>query len=163
MKKKFPFLDKAFKRAGFIKFMMNLWPVFRGAGIWINYIKPDFSEMKVSIKLGFLNSNMFGVHFGGSLYAMVDPFVVILVSSRIGSDYYCWDYSGRIRYLKPGVGKISSLLAIDDKVIKRIKEEAKSGDKVLKEFTLEIKNEKDEIVALVDKTIYIRLKERFRP
>ena len=73
-----------------------------GAGIWIDEIKDDYSEIKVALKLSFFNSNIFGVHFGGSLYAMVDPFVVTLMAPRLGNKYYCWDYSGKIRYVKPG-------------------------------------------------------------
>ena len=162
MKKKFPFLDHFFKKASFLRFMMNLWPVLRGAGIWIDYIKDDYTEMQVSLKLTFFNSNMFGVHFGGSLYAMVDPFVALLASPRLGSKYYCWDYSGKIRYVKPGLGKVSAHVVVSNEALDEIRKEAENGDKVLKKFSIAIKDEKDEIVALVDKVIYVRLKERFR-
>ena len=56
MKKKFPFIDQFLKKASFLRFMMNLWPVFRGAGIWIDEIKDDYSEIKVALKLSFFNS-----------------------------------------------------------------------------------------------------------
>ena len=65
MKKKFPFLDQFFKKASFLRFMMNLWPVFRGSGIWIDYIKADYSEMQVSMKLNFFN-NFFKISFDKS-------------------------------------------------------------------------------------------------
>lgn len=162
MKKKFPFIDQFLKKASFLRFMMNLWPVFRGAGIWIDEIKDDYSEIKVALKLSFFNSNIFGVHFGGSLYAMVDPFVVTLMAPRLGNKYYCWDYSGKIRYVKPGTGRVSAHIKVSDQLVKDIKAKATNGEKVLENFEIFIKDEQDQIVAIVTKTIYVRLKERFR-
>ncbi len=162
MKKKFPLIDQFVKKASVLRFMMNLWPVFRGSGIWIDYIKDDYSEMQVSLGLSFFNSNIFGVHFGGSLYSMVDPFIVTLLTPRLGNKYYCWDYSGKIRYVKPGTGKVSAHIKIPEATVQTIIEKANTGEKVLHKCEILIKDQNNHIVAIVTKTVYVRLKERFR-
>ena len=62
--------------------------------------------------------------FGGSLYAMVDPFVVTLMAPRLGNKYYCWDYSGKIRYVKPGTGRVSAHIKVSDQLVQDIKAKA---------------------------------------
>ena len=162
MKKKFPLKDTFLKKPSVIRFMMNLWPVFRGAGIRIDYIKDDYREMQVSLKLSFFNSNIYGVHFGGSLYAMVDPFVVLLMAPRLGSKYYCWDYTGNIRYVRPGLGKVQARVEVSDEIIEKVIAEAASGDKVLHTQEIKLFDEHKNLVAIVSKTVYVRLKERYR-
>lgn len=53
---------------------MNLWPPFLGAGVTVENIAKDFRHAKVRLKHGMMNRNILGVHFGGSLFAMTDPF-----------------------------------------------------------------------------------------
>lgn len=49
---------------------MNLWPPFVGARIHVTRIAEDFREVEVTMKLGLSKRHYFGMHFGGSLYAM---------------------------------------------------------------------------------------------
>lgn len=58
---------------------MNLWPPFIGAGIKVEHIAKDYKSARVRLKMGLANRNIVGVHFGGSLFAMTDPFFMILV------------------------------------------------------------------------------------
>ena len=37
----------------------------------------DFRTARVRLKLRWYNRNFFGVHFGGSLFAMTDPFFAL--------------------------------------------------------------------------------------
>ena len=62
---------------------MNLWPPFIGAGITVEKISKDFRHAKVRLKHGLLNRNIVGVHFGGSLFAMTDPFFMMMVAKGI--------------------------------------------------------------------------------
>ncbi|MCG8563637.1 MAG: hypothetical protein MI747_00990 [Desulfobacterales bacterium] len=56
-----------------IKWGLNIYGPFVGAGIKMEYIAQDWRSARVSMKLRWYNRNIMGVHFGGSLYAMVDP------------------------------------------------------------------------------------------
>ncbi|HYS14533.1 MAG TPA: DUF4442 domain-containing protein, partial [Burkholderiaceae bacterium] len=93
-----------------LRFGMNLWPPFLGAGIRVRNIAPDFREVRVDMRLGFGNRNYFGTHFGGSLYAMTDPFFVMMVHHNLPRDYMVWDKAGSIEYVAPGRGCVSATL-----------------------------------------------------
>ena len=78
-------------RAGTLRLLMNLWPPFIGAGIHVEHLASDYLEARVRMRLGLLNRNYMGTHFGGSLFAMTDPFFALLVMHRLGRDYVVWD------------------------------------------------------------------------
>ena len=56
---------------------INFYPPFLGAGIHSERI--DDLTMRVEMKLTALNQNIFGTHFGGSLYAMCDPWFALIL------------------------------------------------------------------------------------
>ena len=62
-----------------LRLAMNLWPPYLGAGIRVRRIAEDFREIVVEMPLRLRNRNYFGSHFGGSLYAMTDPFFALMV------------------------------------------------------------------------------------
>ena len=137
---------------------MNLWPPFLGAGIMVEYIAKDFREARVRLKLGLLNRNIVGVHFGGSLFAMTDPFFMMMVSQNLGKDYIIWDQAAKIEFLKPGKGKVHADFEITQDQLNEITQAAESGNKVLKDFVVDIKDHEGDVVARVTKTLYIRKK-----
>jgi acyl-coenzyme A thioesterase PaaI-like protein len=137
---------------------MNLWPPFLGAGITVEYIAKDFRQARVRLKLGFLNRNIVGVHFGGSLFAMTDPFFMMMVSQNLGKGYIIWDQAAKIEFLKPGKGKVHADFGITQEQLDEIIQSAESGDKVLRDFAVDIKDRQDDVVARVTKTLYIRKK-----
>ena len=137
---------------------MNLWPPFLGAGITVEHIAKDFRQAKVRLKHGLLNRNIIGVHFGGSLFAMTDPFFMMMVSQNIGKGYIVWDQAAKIEFLKPGKGKVHANFEITQAQIDDIINSAQSGDKVLKDFVVDVKDREDDVVARITKTLYIRKK-----
>src|SRR5258705_4322458 len=80
--------------------LFNFWPPFRGAGIRVREIAPDFSHCTVELRMGLLNRNYVGTHFGGSLFAMADPFFMVLLMKRLGREYVVWDKSRTVRFPK---------------------------------------------------------------
>lgn len=137
---------------------MNLWPPFLGAGIKVESIAKDFRHARVRLKLGLLNRNIVGVHFGGSLFAMTDPFFMMMVSQNLGKGYIIWDQAAKIEFLKPGKGKVHADFAITQNQLDEIIQAAESGNKVLRDFTVDIKDHEGDVVARVTKTLYIRKK-----
>ena len=137
---------------------MNLWPPFLGAGITVEHIAKDFRQARVRLKHGLLNRNIIGVHFGGSLFAMTDPFFMMMVSQNIGKRYIVWDQAAKIEFLKPGKGKVHANFEITQAQIDGIINAAESGGKVLKDFVVDVKDQEDDVVARITKTLYIRKK-----
>jgi len=142
---------------------MKWWPPFLGAGIRVKSLSDDFRDAVVELRLGRLNRNYVGTHFGGSLYAMTDPFFMIMLLHNLGGDYLVWDKSGSIEYVAPGRGIVHAHFHLSAKRIAEVRADAAGGGKIFPEFEVNVKNEADEIVARVRKTLYVRLKPRHRP
>lgn len=137
---------------------MNLWPPFLGAGITVEKIAKDFRYARVRLKHGMLNRNILGVHFGGSLFAMTDPFFMMMVSQNLGKDYIVWDQAAKIEFLKPGKGAVHATFELSQEQIDDIINTAESGNKVLKDFVVDVKDREGDVVARITKTLYIRKK-----
>jgi acyl-coenzyme A thioesterase PaaI-like protein len=141
---------------------MNLWPPYLGAGIHVRSIAADWSEAVVELRDRWVNRNYVGTHFGGSLFAMTDPFFTLLLLHRLGGRYVVWDQAARIDFLAPGRGTVSARFAVSEARVAGIRSQAAGGAKVLPEFEAEIRDRAGELVASVHKTLYVRLKPRYR-
>ncbi len=63
---------------------INRYPPYVGARIEVTHITEDGGEIRVRMPLEDGNTNLVGTHFGGSLYAMVDPHLMILLVHSVG-------------------------------------------------------------------------------
>ncbi len=124
----------------------------------VKSVSPDFREVVVEMKKRFYNRNYVDTHFGGSLYAMVDPFYMLMLIQILGKDYVVWDKSANIEFIRPGKGLVSAKFVISDELISEIKRNTASGDKYLPVLTVDIVDEKGGLVCEVTKTLYIRKK-----
>ena len=138
--------------------MLHAYPPYAGAGILVTHIAEDASEIRVEMPLTDRNVNLVGTHFGGSLYAMVDPHLMILLIQRLGPDYVVWDQEANIDFRKPGLGTVHATIRITDKEVEAIRSATADGDRHLPQWTLAILDEQDEVVATVLKTLYVRRK-----
>jgi acyl-coenzyme A thioesterase PaaI-like protein len=143
---------------GWLRFGMNLWPPFLGAGIRVRSIAPDFREVRVDMRLGLRNRNYFGSHFGGSLYAMTDPFFVMMVHHNLPRGYMVWDKAGSIEYVAPGRGPVSATLRLEQTDVDTIMRMTADGDKHLHLFKVDIVDGEGLTVAKVEKIVYARKK-----
>ena len=148
-----------FKKAWQMKLLLNIWPPFLFTGIRVVDVADDFRRAKVRLKLSIFNQNAVGVHFGGSLYAMTDPFFMLLIMSRLGKDYVVWDKSADIDYIKPGKGTVTAEFIITDALIEDILAHTAAGEKYLPELPVYVKDAEGEIVAKLNRTLYIRRKK----
>lgn len=140
------------------RWLLNLYPPYLGAGIRVRRVSPDFREILVEMPLRFFNRNYVGTHFGGSLYAMVDPFYMLMLIKNLGPDYIVWDKAATIDFVKPGKGTVRALFRLEEKVLQEIKERVQDGGKFLPTFTVEVRDTQGEVVARVEKVLYVRKK-----
>lgn len=143
--------------------IFNLWGPFRGAGIVVTQLTPDWRYARVELRQQLLNRNYVGTHFGGSLFAMTDPFYMLLLLRSLGKDYFVWDKSAAIDYLAPGRGTVHAEFRLDEATLDRIRREAASGEAVFPEFEIPIFDAAGAVIARVKKRLYVRLKPRNRP
>jgi acyl-coenzyme A thioesterase PaaI-like protein len=144
--------------ANLLRHAMNLWPPFLGAGIRVEKIAKDFRHVKVKLKQGVVNRNIVGVHFGGSLFAMTDPFFMLMVSQNLGQNYIVWDQAANIEFIKPGKGNVYATFDLSQEQIDSLIAEAQSGNKVLRDFNVEVIDGVGDVVARICKTLYVRKK-----
>jgi len=138
--------------------LVNLWPPFLGAGIRIKHIAPDMRAIDVEMRLRFWNANYVGTHFGGSLFAMTDPFYMLMLMANLGPDYIVWDKAATIRYKKPGKGRVRAEFRLADKQIEDIREKLKTLPKYEPLFTVEVKSEDGMVIAAVEKVLHVKRK-----
>jgi len=153
------FLSRFDVGANGMRRLLNWWPPFRGAGIRVREIAPDFRSATVELRMRLLNRNFVGTHFGGSLFAMTDPFFMIMMMKILGPRYLVWDKSGTVRFLKPARGTVVARFTIPEERVDEVRAATESGEKFEPKFLVEIVDGDGVTVADVEKTLYIRRKK----
>lgn len=146
--------------AAFIRRAMNVWPPFAFAGIRITEMSDDFRHVRVELGHHLLTRNYVGTQFGGSIFAMSDPFWMFLTMRSLGSDYIVWDQAAEVRFVRPGRGRLHATFDIDDAFLDEVREAAAGGAKVLRWVETDVLDDAGEVVAQVRRQLYIRLKQR---
>ncbi len=145
------------------KWTLSLYPPLWGTGIWVRHVSEDFREVVVTMASRVYNRNAFGAHFGGSLAAMTDPFLALMLIRVLGSDYRVIDAETQIRFLEQAAGRVKARFFLDDETLAEIRAGTASGDKHFATFHVDVTDEAGTVVVQVDKTIYIRLRRDLRP
>lgn len=146
--------------SSFFRLGMNLYPPYLGAGIRVKHVSPDYRHITVQMKLRWYNGNYYRTHFGGSLYAMTDPFLVLMLIQILGDGYIIWDKHGAIDFMKPGKDTMTAHFRLSDADIADIKEKTADGGKYLPKFLIDVVSQSGELVAQVTKTLYVRKKRQ---
>lgn len=151
--------DKLLPRHRLLQWRINAYPPFLGAGVKIERISPDFREIDVRLPLTGLNRNYVGTQFGGSLYSMTDPFYMLMLLENLGSDYIVWDKSAQIAFLKPGRAAVHASFRLNAADIERIRDETATGFAAIPVYVVDIRDDSGDIIARVEKTLYVRRKK----
>ncbi len=139
---------------------INFWGPFLGAGIKVVDADKDFTKITVELRETWFNRNIVGVHFGGSLYAMCDPFFMGILIHHLGRDFVIWDKGATIKFKRPGKGTVSAIFEISKEEIERIRLEAMNQEKTEPVFTASIRDQEGKIVAEVEKTVHFKSKKK---
>jgi acyl-coenzyme A thioesterase PaaI-like protein len=150
------FLAKRPPSARLLRWIFNFWPTYRFAGVRVKSIATDFTAATVELRLGLLNRNYVGTAFGGTLYAMTDPFYMLMMLRQLGSGYIVWDKAGAIRYLKPGKGVISAHFSLSKGEVERVRSAVEAAGKLDLVYTVQLHDAAGQLVAEVEKTLYVR-------
>lgn len=153
-------VERVARRLGFRRFvrLLRFYPPFVGAGVRVTDGSADASQVTVEMPLTPLNRNFVGTQFGGSLYAMCDPFFMLMLMERLGPGFVVWDKEARIEFLRPGRGKVRATFHLSAERVEQIRREANGSARALPEFEVTVVGEDGEPVARVHKTLYVRAK-----
>ncbi|NNN23049.1 MULTISPECIES: DUF4442 domain-containing protein [Pseudomonas] len=153
---------KSARRARLLRFGLNLYPPYLGAGVRVRHISADFREVRVKMGLNLFNRNYVGTQFGGSLYSMTDPFFMLMLMENLGREYIVWDKAANIEFVSPGKGPVYAEFRIDQNLLDEIRAQTAGGEKYLPRLHAEVRDGEGTLVARVQKTLYVRLKPRAR-
>jgi acyl-coenzyme A thioesterase PaaI-like protein len=135
---------------------VNLYPPFVGAGICITQIAHDLSAFDVELRPRPWNRSLVGTHFGGSIYAMCDPFFRIALTSQLGPEYFVWDKTAQIDFRRPGRGTIRARFAISPAQVAAIRAQVAEVGKSEPSFQTDVIGPTGEVVATVHKQLWVK-------
>ena len=137
--------------------LINFYPPLVGAGIRSRII--DERTVEVEMKLTAFNINLVGVHFGGSLYAMCDPWFMLILMRLLGKDYIVWDKAASIQFKKPGRGRVKARFHIPPEQVEEIRRDADALGKIEPVFNVDVVDDDEQVIAQVEKLLYVRRKK----
>lgn len=144
-------------KASTVKRGLNIWPPLLFSGIKVTHIADDFKAVTVELRQKWYNKNVVGVHFGGSIFAMTDPFFMFMLMNNLNKDYTVWDRAGSIDFIKPGKGTIKANFILTDDMLKDIKSNTiEEGSKFTPTYSVDVIDAEGVTVAHVTKTMHIR-------
>ncbi len=143
--------------------ILNVYPPYLGAGVRVLHREGDERTFRVEMRLRPWNRNLFGTHFGGSLYSMCDPWFAWLLVRHLGDAYLVWDKAASIEFLKPGRGRVTATFHVAPGVVEAIRADADRDGKTEPVLTAEVVGEDGEVVARVTKTLWVRRKDSRKP
>ncbi len=138
--------------------LLSLYPPYLGAGVRVR-AAADLRTFEVRMKLSRFNRNYVGTQFGGSLYSMCDPFFMLILAEALGRGYIVWDKAATIRFRRPGRGTVRATFHIPPERIAEIRAAADAQGKTEPTFEAAVLDDAGEIVAEVEKLLYVRKKE----
>lgn len=147
-------------RTRLLRWGFNLFPAYRGTGARIAYIADDFREIRVRLPLSWRTRNYVGTIFGGSMYGAVDPIYMVMLIRNLGPEYAVWDRAASIRFRKPGRSTLFARFLLDEAELEAIRSATAGGAPTDRSYRVELVDAEGVVHAEVEKTVYVRRKER---
>jgi acyl-coenzyme A thioesterase PaaI-like protein len=138
--------------------LWRFWPPFLGAGISVHVLTEDLMHVQTRLKLRWWNRNYVGTQFGGSLFSMTDAIYMVMLLQNLGPGYIVWDKAASIRYLKPGKTDVTADYKLTSEMLQQIRTTLENQEKMDWNVKVEIRDADDQVIAEVDKVLYIRKK-----
>ncbi len=135
------------------------WPPLLASGIAVESFNDDLSIVTVRMKQHFFNTNYVGSHYGGSIFSMTDPFCMFMLLHKLKKDHIIWDQGASIEFVNPAKGTIRATFKISDERVREIEQSCLNNFSHRPIFDVEVIDENGQVVARVNKTLYIRRKD----
>jgi acyl-coenzyme A thioesterase PaaI-like protein len=137
------------------RWAFNFWPCYRGTGARVTYLAADWREARVRLPLSLRTRNYVGTIFGGSLYAAVDPFYMLMLIHCLGPEYIVWDKAASIRFRRPGRTLLTATFRLEDAELQAIRDLLQTQPKVDRSYTIELVDHDGLVYAVVEKVVHI--------
>lgn len=145
-------------RTQFSRYLFNWFPAYRGTGAKVTYISHDWREVRIKLPLSWRTRNYVGTIFGGSLYASIDPFYMLMLIKILGPGYVIWDKAAEIRFKKPGRSTLYASFHISLEESESIIQELQTKSSLDRTYEGALVDAKGKKHAEFKKVIYIKKK-----
>ena len=94
------------------------------------------------------------------MYAATDPIYMVMLSKLLGSQYIVWDKAATIRFKKPGRTTLYARFTVDATETKAIQELLLTHAATDRVYQVDLTDAAGVVHASIEKTVYIRCKNR---
>jgi hypothetical protein len=138
--------------------MVNWWPPFLAAGIRVTRLDNEGRATDVELRMHWWNANYVCTHYGGSLYSMTDPFYMMMLMENLGREYIVWDKSACVRFRRASKERVTAEFRVGEPQLEEIRQALEEHEKYEPSFKVEVRDATGQIVAEVEKVLYVRRK-----
>ncbi len=131
-------------------------PSTANTGAEVTYISEALDHVSLKIPLNEKTKNMMGIVYGGIMYSATDFVYLTMLWYRLGLDYMLIDKCANVQYLRPGLGDLTVDFYLPEETVQSIIAELETQKSTLREFIIDIKDDKQKTVCKITKSIYIR-------
>lgn len=149
-------------RAHAVRIGFNFHPAFRGAGGRVIEVSPDLRRMRVRLPYSWRTRNVVGSLYGGSLFAITDGAHPMMLMAALGDEVVVWDKMATIRYRRPGYSAVEADFELPSQEIEAIRAALRESPEIERNYTVELRDRAGEVCAVVERTVYIALKDYYR-
>ncbi len=137
-------------------------PSTANTGAKLTYVSEALDHVSITIPLDDNTKNFMGIVYGGIMYSATDAIYLTMLWYRLGMDYMLIDKCSDVQYLRPGLGDLHVDFLLPEETVQGIIDELESKKSTLREFVIDIKDEKQKSVCKITKSIYIRKARKAR-
>lgn len=145
-----------------LRFAFNFYPCYRRTGARLVYAADDYSEVRIKLPLTWKTRGYWGTLFGGSMYAAIDPVLVVMLARRLGPDYVVWDKSATIEFKKPGRTTLYARFRVEDEEVAELRRAIDRDGKAERTWPVELTDEAGTVHASFTKTLHLRRRDKAR-
>ena len=139
-----------------LRLVFNWYPCYRRTGARLTYLSADRLSVRLEIPLNWTTRGYWGTTFGGSLYAALDPVLLVIMSKALGPDYVVWDQSAEVEFVRPGRTKLVAEISVRQDEIDEIREGLKISRKLVRSYDIALADENGTVHVRCKKRLYFR-------
>lgn len=146
-------------KASRARLLMSLYPPFLLNRIVVKRVSEDFLSVDVVVKKSFLNRNLQGSIFGGTIFSASDPFFALMYWQALklkGIKCEAWLKSAEIKFKKPAKTDLRLEFRLKDSDIEEAQIALKEHGRFQRSHKLEILDKSGEVCAEVQGVAFLR-------
>ena len=143
-------------RTRLLRFAFNFYPCYRRTGARIIYCAADYSEIRIKLPLNWTTRGYWGSIFGGSMYAAIDPVLLVMLARRLGPGYVVWDKAATMEFKKPGRSTLYARFRIEEAEIEELRRLLAREGRLERTWRIELTDQAGTVHAAFTKTLHLR-------